>query len=174
MERTVAVLVVIALTASGAVAGRQKTPRVGSAGVTLALPQGWHAWVPQGPPGSVVGPLTRVVAVSAPFRFEARGCQVAGYKFSSRAVALVVLEWVGPPRSTRGWRPRPRRFTSRTLRVSPPPAIECFDGPGGSAQFVDHGRRFGAYILLGRRAPPALADRARAVLDTLDVEPRPR
>jgi hypothetical protein len=42
--------------------------------------------------------------------------------------AVVVLEWTRP---TPGHFPRrPRRFTSKTLPVRPPPAIECFDGPG--------------------------------------------
>ena len=49
--------------------------------------------------------------------------------------------------------------------------IECFEGSGGTVQFVDGGREFGAYVLLGPDADPALADEARAVLQTLEVEP---
>jgi len=35
--------------------------------------------------------------------------------------------------------------------------------------FTDHGRVFGVYILLGRKAPATLADQAREVLATLTV-----
>ncbi len=38
-------------------------------------------------------------------------------------------------------------------------------------QFSDAGRMFGAYLLLGPDADPQLADEARAVLETLEVEP---
>ena len=50
-----------------------------------------------------------------------------------------------------------------------PPAIECFKGSGGSAQFVDGGRSFGAYVLAGLDAPDGRVDEARRVLDTLRV-----
>lgn len=143
---------------------------VGSGGVTVVLPKGWHA-LPQSvpPPGMRVGdPLTRIVVASAPIDFG-KGCNDVDYAFSSTAVALVVLEWVRPTPGAR-FAPRPRRFTSRVFPVLKPPAIECFDGPGGSVQFADHGRRFAAFILLGRHAPPSLAERARAVLDTLSVK----
>jgi len=42
----------------------------------------------------VTDPLTRVVAVSAPFRFASNGCQVAGYAFPATAVAIVIVEWI--------------------------------------------------------------------------------
>ena len=170
MERWFALAVVVVATAAGS-AGATR-PRAGSAGVTIAVPTGWHTWVPPGGvAGNVTDPLTRIVAVSAPFRFAACGCQVAAYAFPGEAVALVVVEWIGSTPGT-AWPPRPHRFTRTTLPLHPPPSIECFDGPGGSAQFADHGRRFGAYILIGRRASPALADRARHVLDTLRVNRR--
>ncbi len=110
-------------------------------------------------------PVTRIVAASEPISFG-KGCNDVDYSFPSTAVALVVLEWV---LLTPHLPARPHRFTRKTLPVRPPPAIECFNGPGGSAEFMDHGRRFDAFLLLGRRAPPELASRARAVLDTLRV-----
>jgi hypothetical protein len=67
---------------------------------------------------------------------------------------------------------RPSHFTAANLPLHPAPAIECWDGPGGAVEFTDHGRRFGAYVMAGRRAPPALVARARAVLDTLRVTRR--
>jgi hypothetical protein len=159
----------VALAALGLV-GAAPAPHAGSAEVTVALPQGWHS-IPQmvPPKGMRVGdPVTRIVVASGPIRFG-KGCNVATYAFPSTAVAIVVVEWVQLFKSTR-WAPRPRRFTAATLPVRAPPAIECFAGAGGSAQFADHGRHFGAYVLLGAHAPPGLAARARAVLDTLRVK----
>jgi hypothetical protein len=139
--------------------------RVGSAGVTVALPSGWHtsAW----DDGNVTDPLTRIVVASAPVSRAHTGCQVARYAFADDAVALVVVEW-NDPRVVR--RPRPGRFTAETLAVMPPPAVECFDGSAGTSFFTDGGRAFGAYLLAGRDAPPALVDEARRVLDSLRVD----
>lgn len=132
----------------------------------MALPSGWHTttW----DDGDVIDPLTRVVIASAPIEPEETACQVAHYRFAEDAVALVVLEWSEPLQTLPD---RPARFTSRELPVQSPPAIECFDGSGGTVQFIDHGRAFGAYLLVGRQAPARLLDEARDVLDTLKVEP---
>jgi hypothetical protein len=160
------------LVAAAALAAASCGQRVGSVGVTVVLPPGWHE-LDAGPP-SLAGsadPVTRIVVASGPIRFG-RGCNDVDYAFPPTAVAIVVLEWTRPTPWAPKWPPRPRRFTPTTLRVRPPPAIECFAGPGGSAQFADHGRRFDAFLLLGRRAPVALAARARSVLDTLKVSPR--
>jgi hypothetical protein len=93
---------------------------------------------------------------------------VAAYAFPRTAVAVVVVEWVELGRDAR-WAPRPRHFSPPALRLHDPPAIECFDGRGGAVEFSDHGRRLGAYLLVGRGASPALVERARGVLDTLQV-----
>jgi hypothetical protein len=166
-------LAVLALAATGftsATAAISKSgTRVGQAGVTLVLPSGWHRLqlaLPQSPP--TYDPVTRIVVSSGPIDFG-RGCNAVDYKFPSNAVALVVLEWISPALG-RGLPPRPRRFTVSTLRVRAAPAVECFSGPGGSAEFCDHGRRFDAFLLLGRHAPARLATLARAVLDTLRVK----
>jgi hypothetical protein len=150
-------------------------PQAGSAGVTVALPPGWHSTHPvQGP---VTNPLTRLAVSSGPIGPRLTGAcdaQVADYSFPATAVAIVVVEWTRPIAGTaRGQEPpRPRRFTARNLPLHRAPAIECFDGPGGSIQFSARGHTFAAYVLLGRRAPAPLAARARAVLDTLRVAPR--
>ena len=163
----------VALAALGLL-GAAPASHAGSAGVTVSLPQGWSSIPQMVPPKrtQVGDPVTRIVVASAPIGFDAKGCNVATYAFASTAVALVVVEWVRHYGSTR-WAPRPRRFTAATLPVQAPPAIECFAGAGGSVQFADHGRHFGAYLLLGRHASPALADRARGVLDTLAVAAAP-
>jgi len=146
--------------------------RVGDAGVTVVLPAGWHTWsrVRNLSP-NVTDPVLRVVAISAPFRFAAAGCQVASFAFPRNAVAIVVVEWLQLGRHDR-WRPRPARFAPTVLPLNPAPAIECFNGPGGGVEFADHGRHFGAYLMAGRAASPTLVSKARTVLDTLRVTPR--
>jgi hypothetical protein len=143
-------------------------PRAGSGGVTVALPPGWHATEPGR--GRAGNPLTRLVVASGAVRPRLTGAchsQVADYAFPPAAVAVVVVVWTEPLGGMRiGCGPR------RPLPVRRPPAIGCWPGPGGGIQFAEHGRSFAAYVLLGRRAPAALAARARGVLDTLRVAPR--
>jgi len=142
------------------------THRVGQAGVTLALPHGWSSIPLVLPPAKIEGdPVTRIVVASSPIRFGQ--CGDTSYVFSPTAVAIVVLEWRRPTPGRLV--PRPRRFTAVNLPVRAPPAIECHAGPGGSIQFVEKSRRFAVFVLLGKRAPAALAARARTVLDTLRV-----
>ncbi|MGZ4382400.1 MAG: hypothetical protein ACXVZ2_05865 [Gaiellaceae bacterium] len=164
--------IAVALAALGLV-GAAPASHAGSAGVTVSLPQGWHSAALAVPTGVHANdPVTRIVVASAPIRVGGSGCDIAAYAFASTAVAVVVVEWTRLSKSAR-WAPRPSRFTATTLPVQAPPAIECFAGAGGSVEFADHGRHFGAYLLLGTRASPALADRARGVLDTLTVAAAP-
>jgi hypothetical protein len=142
--------------------------RVGSAGVTVALPPGWHKATPHD--GAIIDPVTRLVVASAPVGTKSSGCQIASYDFAPTAVAVVVVEW-GTPHS--GLPEHPNQFSRRTIDVQPPPAIECFDGPGGSVQFVEHGRSFGAYLLAGRQATEAAIDQAQQVVNEIEVAPRP-
>jgi hypothetical protein len=145
--------------------------RIGSAGVTVALPPHWHAVsVGTSPVGNHLSdPVTRLVVASAPIGFG-RGCNELDYRFAASGVAIVVVEWTGRTPGTR-WRTRPQRFTATTLPIAQPPALECWHGPGGGTQFADHGRRFAVFVLVGPRAAKALVRRARAVLDTLRVRP---
>jgi hypothetical protein len=149
-------------------------PRVGTGGVTVALPPGWHATKPD--QGRIAQPLTRLVVSSGPIAPRLTGTchvQVSDYAFPATAVAIVVVEWTKPMGGMKiGIGPRrPRTFTAANLVIHPPPSIECFRGPGGSAEWAERGHSFAAYVLLGRKAPPKLAMRARAVLDTLRVAP---
>jgi len=156
-------------------AGAQSPRRAGSARVTVALPPGWHSTPPD--QGNITNPLTRIVVSSGPIGPDLTSrcqSQPASYGFPKTAVAIVVVEWtrridgmnigVGPR--------RPRRFTRANLPIHRPPIIDCFDGPGGSIEFVARRHTFAAYVMLGRKAPARLADRARAVLDTLRIAPR--
>jgi hypothetical protein len=144
---------------------------VGSAGVSLSVPSSWQSIPQRAVPGStmVVDPVTRVVTASRRIRFG-RGCNELDYVFAPTAVAVVLVEWVGPTPGTR-WKPRPAHFTSRNLPVRQG-LLECFAGRGGGVQFAERGRRFAAYLLAGRRASAASINRARAVLDTLEVARR--
>ena len=150
-------------------------PRAGSGGVTVALPPGWHSTTPG--QGRYLQPRTRIVVSSGPIHSDLRSVcqtQIASYTFPSTAVAIVVVEWtqqIGGMKIGHGLR-RPRHFTAANLPIHRPPIIECFSGAGGSAQWVERGHTFGAYVLLGRKAPAALATSARAVLDTLRVAAR--
>jgi hypothetical protein len=150
-------------------------PRAGSGGVTLALPPGWHSTTPD--QGRYLQPRTRIVVSSDPIHSDLSSVcqtQIASYTFPSTAVAIVVVEWtrrIGGMKIGHGPQ-RPRHFTPTNLPIRRPPIIECFSGAGGSVQWVEHGHTFGAYVLLGRKAPAALAARARAVLDTLRVAER--
>ena len=164
----VGALAVLAL--AGGVEGRAvRAERIGVAGVSIELPPGWHA-MPLSAQPSQSDPVTRIVASSGPVWFG-RGCNDLDYAFPRTAVALVLVEWVRPTPGTR-FAPRRRRFTATTLPIRPPPALECFNGPGGGVPFSTRGRRFAAYVLLGRQAPASLAARARVVLNTLEVRRR--
>jgi hypothetical protein len=147
-------------------------PRAGTAGVTVALPSGWHSTTAI--QGAVTNPLTRLVVSSGPIGPNPKSsCQVAAYTFPKTAVAIVVVEWTKPIAGTaRGTEPpRPRRFTAANLPLRRA-NIECFEGSGGSIQFSGRHHTFAAYVLLGTKAQAQLASRARAVLDTLRIAPR--
>lgn len=144
------------------------------AGVSIRLPEGWHET--RTATDRETDPVVRLAVSSGPIRPGGGACRVSAYDFPADAVAIVLVEWrsleVGPPQGP----VRPDRFTESSLPISEPPSIECFGGAGGSAQFVEAGRVFGAYVLVGLGARPELRAAARAVLDTLRVElelPRP-
>ncbi len=169
MSRIVTIVAIACVCAANASAA--PSARVGEAKVSLAVPSGWHSWVPsRAIKPTITDPLTRVVAVSAPFTFGTGGCQV-DYAFPANAVAVVVLEWV----PTKGLAmpshlpQRPSSFDSKTLTLRPHSA-ECFDGPAGVVEFTDHGRSFSASIQAGTRATPAVIARARAVLNSFRVD----
>lgn len=164
--------IALALTAGCSETNAPTARDVGTSGVELKLPAGWHDT--RIVPGAITDPVVRLAVSSGPIRPGSSACQVSAYDFPEDEIAIVVVEWTTPLllRGTHG-RPRPQRFTAAALPIQAPPAIECFPGPGGSAQFVEAGRMFGAYVLLGPTAPAALADEARKVLDTLRIGMRP-
>ena len=146
--------------------------QAGTAGVSVQLPAGWRQT--RALSGAVTDPVVRLAVSSGPIGPGSSACQVSSYDFPEDEVALVVVEWTTPALlQGTGAMPRPERFDGGSLPIRKPPAIECFPGSGGSAQFVEAGRLFGAYVLLGRKAPVDLADEARAVLDLLRIDMRP-
>jgi hypothetical protein len=140
--------------------------RAGAHGVTVVLPEGWHTMPTND--DQVSDPDTRVAVSSGPMRDRETCSQIADYGPEDDAVSLVIVEW--QPSEDLELGPRPLRFTREVLPVDPG-AAECFSGSGGTVPFTDRGRQFGAYILLGPDAPTSLADEARAVLQTLRVDP---
>jgi hypothetical protein len=136
------------------------------AGVGIELPEGWHPL--NADDGNITDPLTQIAIASGPLRGGgACDTQVTRYAPDRENVALVVLEWKTadgalPP-------PRPAEFDRDTLRLRDG-EIECFRGDGGTVQFVENGRVFGVYVLVGEHADDDLVADARAALETLRVE----
>lgn len=125
---------------------------MGSAGVTVELPPGWHSTA--GNDGNVTDPLA--------------------YTFARDAVALVLVEWWGPADNPGSPPPRPARFTPELLSIRRG-LHECYPGRGGGVFFSVGEREFGAYVFVGDDAPASLIDDLCGVLDTLEVTPaRPR
>jgi hypothetical protein len=147
-------------------------PRVGSAGVTVELPPGWHATAAND--GNVTDPLARVVVASSPIEAAFSECQTSAYSFAQDAVALVLVEWWGPADNPGAPPPRPARFTPELLSVRRG-VHECYPGRGATLFFSVADREFGAYVFVGDDAPDSLIDELCSVLDTLEVTPgRPR
>jgi hypothetical protein len=107
---------------------------------------------------------------SAPIAKSPSGCKFATFRFVPRAVGLVIMEWTHPTAPDSQVPPRPRKFTEKTLPIHRAPAVECWAGPGGGIQFVDHGRQFAAFLLLGGDVSAKTVAQARAVLNTLVVK----
>lgn len=133
-------------------------------GVRLTLPSHWRSAVPDD--GVVSDPVTLLAVASGPIEHRRGPCQIASYEFGADAVALVLVEWHGAEARAHA---RPSPITARDLPLEAAPAVECFPGAGGSIFFADQTRVFGAYVLLGPDAPPALAAEARRLLGTLEV-----
>jgi hypothetical protein len=138
------------------------------AGVGIELPEGWHPL--NADDGNITDPLTQIAIASGPLR-SGGGCdtQVTRYAPDVQNVALVVLEWkltdgALPP-------PRPAEFDRDALPLRDG-ELECFTGDGGTVQFVEHGRVFGVYLLVGEDADDDLVAAARGALETLRVMPR--
>ncbi len=166
MRVLIATLLLLPLAACGNAEETPTVARSGANGVSVVLPAGWHTMPADD--GVVSSPVTQVAVSSGPMENRETECQITDYGPEDDAVSLVVVEW--QPNSDFSMGPRPASFGAAELPVTQG-SIECFDGAGGTVQFSDAGRMFGAYLLLGPDAPPELADEARAALQTLEVEP---
>jgi hypothetical protein len=139
---------------------------VGTAGVTIALPEGWRTLPIDD--GNIVDPVTRVAVASGPLREPIPGCETQITRYAPRpdGVALVVVEWnpsgdADPP-------PRPPRL-GPALALNPG-ELECFAAEGGTVQFVERGRILGVYALVGSRADPRLSADVRRAADSLRID----
>jgi hypothetical protein len=169
----VATSVLLASCATSAAEPAARPHRIGTAGVSVALPAGWHFFAAGVAPHSMpyADPLVRIVAASSTVVAFPRGCKAETFRFKHPAVGVMVVEWLHPSPGT-VLPPRPRRFTRKNLPVRLR-AVECWPGPGGGIEFSSHGRSFAAYLLLSPDAPAAFAARGRAVLNTLTAKRRP-
>ena len=161
----------VALAGCGGADGRplaeSSHTEVGSAGVTIALPEGWHALAAND--GNIIDPVTRIAATSGPLREPMPGCetQITRYAPDPEGASLVIVEWKDPdPTLPR----RPPTFEGDALRLQQG-RLECFAPNGGSVQFSERGRVFGVYVMVGERGQRSLAEEARRALDTLQVAP---
>jgi hypothetical protein len=155
-------LALVLVLAAGLVASGH---RVGSAGVTVRLPPGWHSVKRLGG----LDPKERLVVSSKALPLRGSPCQIAYYAPRRDAVSIVVVEW--KPRPDVRLPPRPRRITRSVLGLRRG-EIECFGGYGGGVQFREHERNLGVYVMVGLRAPSPLVGRTLAVLSTLRVARR--
>ena len=162
-------IVLIAFVASCIVAvsgAAGRLDRVGTAGVSVALPRGWRFFAAGVFPRSTPygDPRIRIVAASGPVVAFPRGCKAETFRFKRHAVGVMIVEWVHLSPGSH-LPPKPKRFTAKNLPIRIH-AVECWPGAGGVIQFMSKGRNFAAYLLLGPGAPAALASRGRVVLDS--------
>lgn len=148
----VTITALVALVAScltgAAGSASESSHRVGTAGVSVAVPAGWHFFGAGVAPRSMpyADPLVRIVVASSGVVSFPRGCKAETFRFRRRAVGLMVVEWRHPlPGAV--FPSRPHRFTAKNLPIRPR-AVECWPGPGGGIEFRSKRRDFAAYLLL--------------------------
>lgn len=143
--------------------------RVGSAGVTVALPPGWTAT--RAPLTTVVRPAQRVALATFPLDQAAPdpGCapSTALAALPPDGALVVVWEEPGPPRPgvLARFPARPRHAA-----LGPPTEEECV-GRGSVIRFRDGARAFRVLVALGPDATPSTHAEALGVVDGLEVEP---
>ena len=141
-----------------------------SAGIAIHLPRHWVV------SRKAISPKTwpRPLAVAASFPVHHLGANAACSKdvlasITPHGVFILVSEYTKPPPpgyppltpfGTRG------DLTHLNIR---PSEVECWEGLGGTAHFVERGRAFFVEVLLGRRVTPAERRRALASLASFRV-----
>jgi hypothetical protein len=146
--------------------GREAQTPVQNIGIKLTLPGSWVSVAPADLPRPFESPLARLLVGSAPIRQDHTGCKFFTFAVAPESVALLVVEWVDGDRTLK-LPPRPRRFTIANVGIRRRHAVECWVGGGGGTSFVDHCRRIGIFVLLGRNATTAHISQALRVLDSL-------
>jgi hypothetical protein len=144
-----------------------------SAGISLAVPQGWHATARRFT--GLLDPRERVVLTSFLVDGDGRsqGCSPDPVlrQLPRSGVAAFLLEYMDVA-ARRNVDPRPHRFQLR------PPAFggfECFWPPGGTDAYLfnfgDSGRAFQLLVAVGRDATAETLRAAAEALDSIRIEP---
>lgn len=138
--------------------------------VTIHAPRGWA--VPAKRVSKAGWPKPLQVAASFPIhRLPANtSCPRAVMKrIPPDGVYMFVAEYTRPrPRGIPPGFPLGPRPDLRNIQIADE-EVECWDGPGGSADFKEHGRAFRVEVLFGRRTTAAQRRRALDTLATLRV-----
>jgi hypothetical protein len=117
-------------------------------------------------------PVPRAVVASFPIHRASANALCPASVIASMppdGVYIVVAEYTKPPPPgiPPGNPPGPRGdLTHLNIR---PSEVECWNGPGGSVSFREHGRDYHVELLLGRRVTAAQRRRALAALASLRV-----
>lgn len=169
LARLAGLLVLAAAALASVGCGNDAADATGAASVTAEgvradLPAGWSSTRAYQPP-RITDPVVRLAASSTPVRIRPRGCHVGAYRIPETAAMLVVLEWRHRELQPRDPR-HPAAVEQADLRLRPG-NVACFPGLGGSVEVADDGRVWGAYVMLGRRAPARLRAEALGVLRSL-------
>jgi hypothetical protein len=150
--------------------GRRPASAPKSAGIAIHVPRRWV--VSRRAISRRTWPRPLAVAATFPVHHLGANAACSHQVLSSippHGIFILVSEYTQPPPpgyppltpfGTRG------DLTHMNIR---PSEVECWDGLGGTAHFMDHGRAFFVEVLLGNRVTPAERRRALAYLATFRV-----
>jgi hypothetical protein len=142
------------------------TSRVHAAGITLSLPRGWHRARKNLTP-NLARPRDLLSVGTLPMRAQSSACAQlprASYREMGPDDGMItILENPGGD-----FGPRPKRFDLKPRW----PSFECLVRPlvGQELTFEQAGRRFYAFVALGKQGPERQAE---AILDSMRVQPSP-
>jgi len=144
-----------------------------SAGIAIHVPRHWAV------SRKAISPRTwpRPLAVAASFPIHHLGANAACSKDVLASIPphgsfILVSEYTKPrPPGYPPLTPFGTRGDLARLNIRPS-EVECWEGLGGTAHFMDHGRAFFVEVLLGKRVTPAERRRALASLATFRVTRR--
>lgn len=165
--------VALASCSSGDEGSRNAVFENGSAGISITLPDGWHAGT--GPVTGLLDPRERMVLTSFPIEGNvlSRGCSPNGLlrQLPRSGVAALLLEYMHTG-ARRNLQRRPDRFRLGPQRAGP---FDCFTPqPTANARlfvFSEAGRAFQLLVAVGRTATRETRRTAARTLDSIRIEP---